>query len=85
MQKLKKPIELVIYPKQLDGNGIYSIARLQSNELSAVIYHYETETWELLPRKWMKNIMSFEAIPVAEEILHLNGVGWIINNKFKNK
>ena len=42
MPKLKKPLELIIYPKQLNGSGIYSIAKLENNEATAVIYHYET-------------------------------------------
>ena len=83
MVKLKKPLELIIYPKELNGSGIYSIAKLDDNNTSAVIYHYETESWELLPNTWIKNIMSINAIPVAEEILHLNGVGWIIDKNFE--
>ncbi len=82
MPRLKKPLELIIYPKHLNNVGIYSLAKLESDEVSAVEYHFESETWELLPKKWIKNIMSTEAIPVAEEILHLNGVSWIIHKKF---
>jgi hypothetical protein len=83
MEILKKPLELIVYPKQLNGSGIYSLARLDNKEMTAVEYHYETETWEVLPKKWIKNILSIEAIPVAEEVLHLNGVGWIIGKKFE--
>ena len=82
MEILKKPLELIVYPKQLNGSGIYSIAKLDNNEASAVIYHYETETWELLPKPWMEKIMNINTIKVAEEILHLNGVGWIIDKNF---
>ena len=80
--KLKKPLELTIYPKQLNGSGIYSIARLENEKLVAVTYHYETEKWEMLPKKFLKSIISIDTLRVAEEVLHLNGVGWIIGKKF---
>tara|TARA_B110001450_G_scaffold214457_1_gene207262 strand:+ start:287 stop:532 length:246 start_codon:yes stop_codon:yes gene_type:complete len=80
--KLKKPLELTLYPRELNNSGIYSIARLENNEISAVIYHYETEKWSLLPESWIEKIKSIDAIPVAEEILQLNGLSWIIYKKF---
>ena len=80
--KLKNPIELIIYPRQPKGIGIYSLAKLENGEICAVCYHYETETWELLPKPWMEKIMNINTIKVAEEILHLNGVGWIIDKNF---
>ncbi len=46
MLKLKYPLELLIYPKEIDGCGIYSIAKLKNDEECAVTYHYETEKWE---------------------------------------
>ena len=82
MIKLKFPLELTLYPKQLDGIGIYSIAKLENNEVSAVVYHYETETWELLSENWIAAIMDINALSVAEEILHLNGIEWIIGKEF---
>ena len=82
MLKLKDPLELTLYPKQLNGSGIYSIAKLENNEVSAVVYHYETETWELLNENWIADIIDINALSVAEEILHLNGIGWIIGREF---
>ena len=82
MLKLKYPLELLIYPKEINGSGIYSIAKLEKGEECAVIYHYETEKWEVLSDKWKERIASENHLRVAEEVLHLNGVGWIINKKF---
>jgi hypothetical protein len=82
MLKLKYPLELLIYPKEIDGCGIYSIAKLKNDEECAVTYHYETEKWEILSEKWKEKITSENNLRVAEEILQLNGVGWVINKKF---
>jgi len=83
MSKLKYPLELLIYPRESSGKGIYSLAKLDNDEISAVIYHYETETWELLPNHWIKNIVKADAVTVPEEILHLNGLGSLIGKKFE--
>jgi len=80
--KLKNPIELIIYPRQPNGIGIYSLAKLENDEICAVSYHYETENWELQPNKWIKIIMNINTERVPEEILDLNGLGQLIYKKF---
>ena len=80
--KLKNPIELIIYPRQPKGIGIYSLSKLENDEICAVSYHYETESWELQPHKWIKIIMDTKTQRVPEEILDLNGLGKLIHKKF---
>ena len=80
--KLKNPIELIIYPRQPKGIGIYSLSKLENGEICAVSYHYETESWELQPNKWIKIIMDTKTQRVPEEILDLNGLGKLIHKKF---
>ena len=80
--KLKNPIELIIYPRQPKGIGIYSLAKLENGEICAVCYHYETESWELQPNKWIKIITDTKTERVPEEILDLNGLGKLIHKKF---
>jgi len=80
--KLKNPIELIIYPRQPNGIGIYSLTKIENGEISAVCYLYEKESWELLPKKWIKIIMDAKTERVPEEILDLNGLGQLINKKF---
>jgi len=80
--KLKNPIELIIYPRQPKGIGIYSLAKLENGEICAVSYHYETESWELQTNKWIKIIMDTKTERVPEEILDLNGLGKLIHKKF---
>ena len=67
--KLKNPIELIIYTRQTD-------------EICAVSYYYETESWELQPNKWIKIIKDTKTERVPEEILDLNGLGMLIHKKF---
>ena len=83
--KLKYPIELIIYPIQVKGIGIYSLAKLANNEICAVSYYYETENWEIQPNKWIKIIMDTKTERVPEEILDLNGLGKLIYKNFKIK
>ena len=80
--KLKNPIELIIYPRQPNGIGIYSLAKSENDEICAVCYQYETESWELQPNKWIKIIMDIKTDRVPEEILNLNGLGQLIYKKF---
>ena len=75
----------MIYPKQPNGIGIYSLAKLENDEICAVAYHYETESWELQPNKWIKIIMDTKTERVPEEILDLNGLGKLIYKNFKIK
>ena len=80
--KLKNPIDLIIYPRQPKGNGIYSLAKLENDKICAVSYYYETETWEIQPNRWIKIIMDANTERVPEEILDLNGLAKLIHKKF---
>tara|TARA_B110000259_G_scaffold160222_1_gene183641 strand:+ start:379 stop:633 length:255 start_codon:yes stop_codon:yes gene_type:complete len=83
--KLKNPIDLIIYPRQPKGIGIYSLAKLENDEICAVSYCYETESWEVQPNKWIKIIMDTKTERVSEEILDLNGLGKLIHKIFNIK
>ena len=83
--KLKNPIDFIIYPRQPKGIGIYSLAKLENDEICAVSYYYETESWEVQPNKWIKIIMDTKTERVPEEILDLNGLGKLIHKIFNIK
>ena len=83
--RLKNPMKLIIYPRQPKGIGIYSLAKLENDQICAICYHYETESWELQQDKWIKIIMDSKTERVPEEILDLNGLGRLIHKRFDIK